>query len=453
MRIRGAKLTPRKYFGTDGIRAPVGREPMTPQTILKIGWAVGKALAGDGSRVLVGKDTRISGYMFESALEAGLSAAGMDVFLLGPLPTPGIAYLTKTFRAAAGIVVSASHNPYSDNGIKLFSSLGIKLSDEQEAAIEYWMGKELQVVEEPRKLGRARRIDDAAGRYVEFCKSTVPDDLDLNGMNIVVDCAHGASYSFAGYVYKELGASSVHLIGVEPDGTNINRNCGATAPAMLQREVLSRQADLGIGFDGDGDRLIMVDEKGAVVSGDELLAMIAVDQRQKGLLCGGVVGTQMSNAGLKKAMEEHGIPFATTAVGDRHVMQLLMQKGWMLGGESSGHIICFDKSSTGDAIVASLQVLAALGGRPMSDARKVMAVYPQKQFSIERNGSFDENDHRLATVIAAADDALGESGRVLVRASGTEPLVRVMVEAESDDLCETWGRQVCEVVREINGIR
>jgi phosphoglucosamine mutase len=424
---------------------------MTPQTALKVGWAVGKALAGDGSRVLIGKDTRISGYMFESALEAGLSAAGMDVFLLGPLPTPGVAYLTKTFRAAAGIVISASHNPYGDNGIKLFSNLGIKLADKQEAAIESWMDKELKIVKESHKLGKAHRIDDATGRYIEFCKSTVSADLDISGMNIVVDCAHGACYSFAKYAYKELGVSSVHLIGVEPDGTNINENCGATAPAMLQREVLERRADLGIGFDGDGDRLIMVDEKGEVVSGDELLAIIAVDRHEKGVLCGGVVGTQMSNAGLEKAMDRYKIPFATVAVGDRHIVQLLMQKQWALGGEPSGHIICFDKSSTGDAIVASLQVLTALAGRSLSEARKVMTVYPQKQFNVERNGKFDENDRRLAEVIAAAADALGKGGRVLVRTSGTEQLIRVLVEAESDDLCETWGRRVCEVVREING--
>ena len=443
-------------IGSNGLNVfAVGKVPdltvLLKKTVLKIGWAVGNALAGDGSRVLIGKDTRISGYMFESALEAGLSAAGMNVFLLGPLPTPGIAYLTRTFRAAAGIVISASHNPYSDNGIKFFSNMGIKLSDEQEAQIEHWMDKELKVVEESCKLGRALRIDDAAGRYVEFCKSTVPDDVDLNGMNIVVDCAHGACYSFAKYVYKELGASHVHLIGAEPDGTNINRGCGATSPEMLQREVVKRKADFGVAVDGDGDRLIMVDDKGDVVNGDELLAIIAIDQHEKGLLRGGVIGTQMSNVGLGRALASYGIPFETTSVGDRYIIQSLREKQWSLGGEPSGHIICFDKSPTGDAIVVSLQVIAALGGRALSEARSVMVACPQKLFSVEHNGRFDENDSRLATVVASAGDALGEKGRVLVRASGTERLVRVMVEAESDDLCDIWGKRVCEVVREING--
>ncbi len=440
-----AKSLPRRYFGTDGMRSRVGREPMTPQTVLKMGWAAGKALAGDSDKVLVGKDTRISGYMFESALEAGLSAAGMDILLLGPLPAPGIAYLTKTFRVAAGIVISASHNPHYDNGIKFFSNRGVKLSDEEEAEIERWMERPLEVVDSL-KLGKAQRVDDAVGRYVEFCKSTVLEDMTLDDLNLVVDCAHGASYAVAPHVYRELGAR-VHSIGVAPDGVNINHGCGASHPEALQRAVRERGADFGIAIDGDGDRLIMVDEQGEVVDGDELLAIIAVAHHDRGVLHGGVVGTQMSNAGLEAVLAERGIPFERAQVGDRYVLQLLESKGWMLGGEASGHLICFDKAPTGDAIVASLQVLAALGGQPLSQARKVMARYPQAQVNVPLKGAFDDTDSRLTDVLASARTALNGRGRVLVRPSGTEPLVRVMVEAESEDVCRVWAGQIAGAVR------
>ena len=439
------KAPSRKYFGTDGMRARVGSEPMTPQTVLKMGWAAGKVLAGDGNKVLVGKDTRISGYMFESALEAGLSAAGMDILLLGPLPTPAIAYLAKTFRVAAGVVISASHNSYRDNGIKFFSNRGVKLSDEEEAEIERWMEKSPEVVA-PDKLGKAHRVKDAAGRYIEFCKSTVPEELTLDGLCLVVDCAHGAGYATAPHVYEELGAK-VHTIGVEPDGFNVNESCGATSPEALQREVLERRADFGIAMDGDGDRLIMVDERGDVVDGDELLAIIAVARREKGTLQGGVVGTQMSNVGLEKALAQRDVPFERAQVGDRHVLQLLESKQWVLGGEASGHIICLDKLPTGDAVVSSLQVIAALGGRPLSEARKVMTRYPQVQVNVPLDGAFDESDRRLAKTLALADVALNGSGRVLVRPSGTEPLVRVMVEAESRETCGEWAGQIAEAVR------
>lgn len=437
--------SPRKYFGTDGVRTCVGTEPMTPQTVLKMGWAAGKALAGDGGKVLVGKDTRISGYMFESSLEAGLSAAGMDILLLGPLPTPAIAYLAKTFRVAAGVVISASHNSYQDNGIKFFSNRGVKLSDKEEAEIERWMEKSPEVVA-PDKLGKAHRVEDAAGRYIEFCKSTVPEELTLDGLNLVVDCAHGAGYATAPHVYEELGAK-VHAIGVEPDGFNINEGCGATAPAALQREVRERRADFGIAMDGDGDRLIMVDERGDVVDGDELLAIIAVARHEKGVLQGGVVGTQMSNVGLEKALAQRGIPFARSLVGDRHVLQMLEGKGWLLGGEASGHIICFDKLPTGDAVVSSLQVIASLGGRPLSEARKVMTRYPQVQVNVPLDGAFDAGNRRLVEAIVSAKAALDGSGQVVVRPSGTEPLVRVMVEAESRETCGAWAGQIAEAVR------
>ena len=437
---------PRKYFGTDGARSRVGVDPMTPETVLKMGWAAGKALAGDGGRVLVGKDTRISGYMFESALEAGLSAAGMDVLLLGPLPTPGIAYLTKTFRVAAGIVISASHNPYYDNGIKFFSSRGMKLSDEEETEIERWMEQPIEVVE-PLQLGKAQRIEDAAGRYVEFCKSTVAEDMVLDGMNLVVDCAHGASYNVAPCVYRELGAK-VHAINVAPSGVNINDDCGAAYPQALRDAVRESGADLGIAIDGDGDRLIMVDDKGEVADGDELLAIIALARHKKNTLAGGVVGTQMSNMGLETVLAEHGIAFERAPqVGDRYVLQTLEKKGWTVGGESSGHLICLDKSSTGDAIVSSLQVLSALDGRPLSEVRKIMTRYPQTLVNVPLQGEFDHDDKGLGDMLESARGALGKRGRVLVRPSGTEPLVRVMVEAESTDACGAWAERIAAAVR------
>ena len=435
---------PRQYFGTDGVRACVGCDPMTPQTVLKLGWAAGKALAGAGSKVLVGKDTRISGYMFESALEAGLSAAGMDVLLLGPLPTPGIAYLTKTFRGAAGIAISASHNPYQDNGIKFFSKLGFKLSDDEELRIERWMERTFEVVDSD-KFGKAQRVDDAVGRYVEFCKSTLAEDMTLDGVNMVVDCAHGAAYTVAPHVYDELGAR-VHAIGISPNGVNINDGCGATSPEALQNEVRERGADFGVAIDGDGDRLIMVDDQGEVVDGDELLAIIAISRHEKGTLQGGVVGTQLSNVGLEAALTQRGIAFERSQVGDRYVLQTLQDKGWTLGGEASGHIICLDKSSTGDAIIASLQVLVALDRRALSEMRKVVTRYPQTQINVPLGGVFDDRDPGLAGVLASARAALGGHGRVLIRLSGTEPLVRVMVEAKSEGVCNAWASRLADAV-------
>ena len=418
---------------------------MTPQTVLKLGWATGKALAGDGGKVLVGKDTRISGYMFESAFESGLSAAGMDVLLLGPLPAPGIAYLTKTFRVAAGVMISASHNPFTDNGIKFFSKRGAKLSDEEEAGIERWMERPLEVVDSTR-LGKAQRVADAAGRYIEFCKGTVAEALTLDGLNVVLDCAHGACYAIAPHVYGELGAQ-VHAIGVSPDGVNINDGCGAGDTAALQREVRERGADFGIAMDGDGDRLIMVDERGEVVDGDELLAIIAVARRTAGALPGGVVGTQMSNAGLEAALAEHDILFERAQIGDRHVLQLLESRDWVLGGESSGHILCLDKSPAGDAIITSLQVIAALDGRPLSEARKVMVRHPQVREKVPLEGKFDAGNRVLAEALAEARTMLDGHGRVLVRPSGTEPLVRVMVEADSEDVCTAWVARIVAAVR------
>ncbi|HEY5718087.1 MAG TPA: phosphoglucosamine mutase, partial [Motiliproteus sp.] len=349
----------KKYFGTDGIRGRVGEFPVTPDFVLKLGWAAGKVFARKGqSKILIGKDTRISGYMFEAALEAGLSAAGVDSLLLGPMPTPAIAYLTRTFRADAGIVISASHNGFEDNGIKFFSANGTKLPDEVEAAIEAQMELAMST-EESRLLGKARRIDDAAGRYIEFCKGTISRDLSLKGLKIVVDCAHGATYHIAPKVFKELGARVLE-IGSSPDGLNINENCGSTSPAMLRKIVLAEGADLGIAFDGDGDRVVMVDHRGEVVDGDELLLIMALQLRDEGLLRGGVVGTQMSNFGMELALKERGIPFVRAKVGDRYVMEELLKNDWQLGGESSGHLICRQLTSTGDGIVAALQVL-----RPM----------------------------------------------------------------------------------------
>ena len=434
----------RKYFGTDGVRARVGREPMTPRTVLKLGWAAGRALAGAGDRILIGKDTRISGYMFESALEAGLSAAGMDVLLLGPLPTPGIAYLAKTFRVAAGIAISASHNPYHDNGIKFFSNQGLKLSDEEELEIESWMECPFEVADSV-DLGKVKRVTDAVGRYVEFCKSTIAEGMTLDGVNMVIDCAHGAAYTVAPHVYGELGAR-VHAIGVSPDGVNINDGCGAVRPEALQREVRERRADFGVAIDGDGDRLIMVDERGEVVDGDELLAIIAIARHEKGLLQGGVVGTQMSNAGLEAALAQHGIEFKRARVGDRYVLQMLQNEGWSLGGEASGHLISLDKSPTGDAIIASLQVLVSLGGRRLSEARRVMEHYPQTRVNVPLRGTFDDRDRGLAGVLESARGELDGRGRVVVRPSGTEPLVRVMVEAESEDVCNRWAERIAEAV-------
>ena len=420
----------RKYFGTDGIRGRVGEPMISPDFVVKLGWAAGKILGGEqGAKILIGKDTRISGYMFESALEAGLVAAGVDIRLLGPMPTPGVAYLTRTFRAAAGIVITASHNPYDDNGIKFFSADGDKLPDDVELAIEAAIDLPLQTVEAAR-LGKVKRIDDAAGRYIEFCKASIPASMSLAGLKIVIDCAHGATYNIAPYVFEELGARVV-TIGASPDGFNINRDVGSTKPDALAERVLAEQADLGIAFDGDGDRLMMVDAKGQVVDGDALIYIIARSRLAAGMLRGPVVGTLMSNLGLELALRQLDVRFERTKVGDRHIMEHLKLTDGVLGGEPSGHIICRDRTSTGDGIVAALQVLAALSDADCSlaDACRDVERYPQVLVNVRLERRVD------VLAVPAVQDAmrsaeleLGDRGRILLRPSGTEPVVRVMVE-------------------------
>jgi phosphoglucosamine mutase len=422
----------KKYFGTDGIRGTVGEGVINPEFVLKLGWAVGRVLAkGNSSKVLIGKDTRISGYMFESALEAGLTAAGIDSFMLGPMPTPAIAYLTRALHADAGIVISASHNPFQDNGLKFFSSQGTKLSDDIELAIEAELEKDMQCVDSA-SLGKAERVGDAAGRYIEFCKSTVPSSLSLKGMTIVVDCAHGATYHIGPSVLSELGASVI-AIGVEPNGLNINDEVGSTKPAALQQSVLEHNADLGIALDGDGDRLIMVDHKGEIVDGDELLYIIARSRLSEGSLQGAVVGTLMSNLGLEVALQRDGIDFKRAKVGDRYVMELLTKWGWNLGGESSGHLICLDRTSTGDGIVAALQVLCAINrtGLSLHELKSGMSKFPQRMENVRVSGRVDiDSSEDIQQAVREVEDELGSRGRVLLRPSGTEPLVRVMVEGE-----------------------
>lgn len=436
-----------KYFGTDGIRGKVGQWPMTPDFALKLGWAAGKALASAGERkVVLGKDTRISGYMLESALEAGLIAAGVDVRLLGPMPTPAIAYLTRTLRASAGIVISASHNPFYDNGVKFFSAEGTKLPDDVEQAIEALIDEPLEVVA-PEALGKARRIDDAAGRYIEFCKATLPLGTRLKGLRVVLDCSHGATYHIAPKVFAELGAE-VHVIGAAPDGLNINDGCGSTHPEALRDAVLAQGADMGIAFDGDGDRVVMVDETGAVLDGDELLFAIVRDRVDQEAYDGGVVGTLMSNLGLELAVARLGLPFVRAKVGDRHVYEALHQKGWMYGGESSGHILCLDRAGTGDGIVSALQVVAAMRRRqePLSALRDAVNKFPQLMVNVplSRKVALDALDEVWAEV-HAVEQAFAGKGRVVLRASGTEPLIRVMV--ESDDLART--REAVESLAEV----
>ena len=426
-------MSERKYFGTDGIRGRVGEFPITPEFMLKLGWAAGQAFKRDGHRnsVLIGKDTRLSGYMFESALEAGLSAAGVDVKLLGPMPTPAIAYLTRTFRASAGIVISASHNPHHDNGIKFFSADGTKLDDALEAEIERWLDMPIQVCE-PAELGKAFRVDDAPGRYVEFCKSTVPNEFTLDGMKIVLDCAHGATYHVAPKVFSELGAR-VSVIGADPDGLNINLNVGSTPLEALKAAVVEKGADIGIAFDGDGDRVLMVDRDGSEVDGDELLYVIASQRFAEGCLKGGVVGTLMTNLGVELALNEIGIEFERANVGDRYVMERLVANNWVLGGEGSGHMVIRDCTSTGDGIVSALQTLLAVrkSGKTLSDIRLGMSKLPQKMINVRVSQRFDpfSRDDIVAAVQKAESD-LGRSGRILLRASGTEPLIRVMAEGQ-----------------------
>ena len=438
----------RKYFGTDGIRGRVGQFPMTAETVMKLGWAAGKVLASKGNReVLIGKDTRVSGYLFESALEAGLASAGINSGMLGPMPTPAIAYLTSTFRAAAGIVISASHNPYYDNGLKFFSAEGSKLPDEIELEIEAMMDEDMTTVDSA-DLGRAVRINDAAGRYIEFCKSTFPSGLKLTGMKIVVDAANGAGYDIARRVFDELGADVIS-VGAEPNGLNINKDCGATAPDNLRAHVLLERADVGIALDGDGDRLIMVDHRGEIVDGDEILYVLAKARQEAGTMVGGVAGTLMTNLGLEHALAEMNIPFARGGVGDRYVMELLKENEWQLGGENSGHIICLDRVTTGDAIVAALEVLSVVrnSGEPLAKLRSDMNLYPQvlKNVPLTKKVDFSENA-AINAAVKQAEDTLGDSGRILLRPSGTEPLVRVMVEGQVANDVERICDQVAKTV-------
>ncbi|MCA1772610.1 MAG: phosphoglucosamine mutase [Halomonas sp.] len=442
----------RRYFGTDGIRGTVGDAPITADFMLKLGWAAGQVLRREKgrTRVLIGKDTRISGYMFESALESGLSAAGADVALLGPMPTPGIAYLTRTFRADAGIVISASHNPFDDNGIKFFSAEGRKLPDDIEDRIETMLDAPLTTAGAA-QLGKAMRIDDAAGRYIEFCKSTLPDRLSLHGLNIVLDCAHGATYHIAPSVFRELGAE-VSVIGGTPDGLNINQDVGSTHPAALRAAVIQQGADLGIAFDGDGDRVLLVDSNGREVDGDDILYLIARDRHARGLLGGGVVGTLMSNFGLAMALEKMGIPFERANVGDRFVMERMAANQWELGGESSGHIVCSHVQTTGDGIVSALQVLALM----MREQQSLPALLrglekvPQSLVNVRlpagTNAKQVMASERLQQAVADLENKLGDEGRVLLRASGTEPLIRVMVEGRAhldvDQLANRLAEQV-----------
>lgn len=423
----------KKYFGTDGIRGEVGKHPITPDFMLKLGWAMGRVFseAGHGF-ILLGKDTRISGYMFESALEAGLLSAGVDIYLSGPMPTPGIAYLTRTLRAKAGIVISASHNLYQHNGIKFFSASGSKLPDQLEHKIERYLDVPMRTVESS-KLGKAIRLDDAAGRYIEFCKSTVAVGMDFNQLRIVVDCAHGATYHIAPHVFREVGAE-VMTIGVEPNGLNINDKCGSTKPALLAAKVTELRADLGIALDGDGDRLIMVDHKGEIVDGDELIYIIAKARQETGELKGAVVGTLMSNLGMEHALNKLGIDFLRANVGDRYVMEMLVNNQATIGGECSGHIICLDKTTTGDGIVAALQVLGQLckSGKSLHQLKSGMKKYPQVLLNVSVNKKV--NPSKIAGIqqaVAKVEKKLADKGRVLLRASGTEPLIRVMVEGEN----------------------
>ena len=444
----------RKYFGTDGVRGTVGIAPITPDFVMRLGYAAGKVLArkagSERPAVLIGKDTRVSGYMLESALEAGLSAAGVDVLLVGPMPTPGVAYLTRALRLSAGIVISASHNPYQDNGIKFFSASGVKLADATEAAIEAALDQPLQCASSAR-LGKARRVEDAAGRYIEFCKSTFPANLDLRGLRIAVDCAHGAGYHIAPHVFHELGADVV-TVGAAPDGFNINKGVGATHPESLRRAVKKAKADLGVGLDGDGDRLIMADAAGRIYDGDELLYVIAAYRKRARQLRGGVVGTQMTNLAMAQALAKIKIPFARAKVGDRYVLEMLGARGWQLGGENSGHIVCLDQHTTGDAIVSALQVLQALLSAKTTLAKAVdFVLYPQVLVNVRVNNGAA---HQIVTApavqkaVAAAERVLGDAGRVLLRSSGTEPLIRVMVEGKAKPIVERCAAAIAKVVQE-----
>ncbi len=440
----------RKYFGTDGIRGRVGQFPINPEFCLRLGWAVGTVFAQRGSaHIIIGKDTRISGYMLESVLESGLAAAGADVSLIGPMPTPAIAYLTRTLRADAGIVISASHNPYYDNGIKFFDAQGNKLADDIELEIEAQLDEPMACVDSER-LGKANRVNDAAGRYIEFCKASVPRGFSLRGLNIVLDCANGATYHVAPRVFEELGAN-VTVLGAEPNGMNINDGCGSTHPELLRGEVQDRGADLGIAFDGDGDRVHMVDSQGHLLDGDELIYIIARHRHQQDMLGGGVVGTVMTNLGLEKALGEMGIPFARAKVGDRNVTELLLAKHWQLGGETSGHILCLDLNSTGDAIVAALQALLPMVEQQcaLHELLTGMQKLPQVMVNVEvPDPAATAECDALKNAIAVKEEVLAERGRILVRPSGTEPLLRVMVEGEAADEVNEIAHELAQVATE-----
>jgi phosphoglucosamine mutase len=450
----------RKYFGTDGVRGRVGEDPITPEFAMRLGYAAGKVLAaaehdalhGEHPAVLIGKDTRISGYMLESALQAGFTAAGVDVRLTGPMPTPGIAYLTRAFRLQAGVVISASHNPYEDNGIKFFSAAGTKLPDEVELAIEAALDAPMKTATS-RQLGRVKRVDGAAGRYIEFCKSTFPTDMDLRGMRVVVDCANGAGYHIAPHVFHELGADVI-AIGNEPNGFNINKDCGATHPETLARAVRQHRADVGVALDGDGDRLMMVDAAGVVMDGDKLIYAIARYRRENGGLGGGVVGTLMTNLGAELALRALGCDFTRAQVGDRYVLEQLRAHGWLLGGETSGHILCLDKHTTGDGIVSALQVLAALkgSGQSLAEYTRACSIYPQILLNVRVAKGFRLNGQvPVAEAVAAVESELGDNGRVVLRASGTEPLIRVMVEGREESQVLRAAERIADAVKAVAG--
>jgi phosphoglucosamine mutase len=441
----------RQYFGTDGVRGRVGDAPITPDFVLKLGYAAGHVLASSGSgkpAVLIGKDTRVSGYMLESALEAGFAAAGCDVLLVGPMPTPGVAFLTRALRLSAGVMISASHNPFEDNGIKFFSADGMKLPDDVELAIEEKLTEPL-VCKPSRELGKARRIEDAAGRYLEFCKNTFPADLNLRGMKIVVDSANGAAYDIAPRLFSELGAEVI-AIGHTPDGFNINEKIGATHPQTMATAVLESRADIGVSLDGDADRLIMCDTSGALYDGDHLLYAIVRDRAKLGVLKGGVVGTLMTNFALEKRLAAMQIPFARAKVGDRYVLEMLLARQWECGGENSGHILCLDKHSTGDGMISALQVLAALARakQDLATYTQDLIMFPQVLVNVRTSQKFDfANSVAVGTAVRAAETKLADRGRVLLRASGTEPVIRVMVEGEDATLVKSLAETIASVVR------
>ncbi len=446
------KLVARQYFGTDGIRGEVGQHPITPEFVLKLGWAIGKVLShGERGKVLIGKDTRISGYMFEAALEAGLAAAGVDIHLLGPMPTPAIAYLTKTQRASAGIVISASHNLYQDNGIKIFSNKGYKLDDDIELQIENMLDQPMVTVKSE-ELGRAVRIDDAPGRYIEYCKSTVSSKISFDNLKVVVDAANGATYHIAANVLRELGAKVISIAS-EPNGYNINLNCGSTKPQALQQKVIEEKADFGIALDGDGDRLVMIDHNGEALDGDELLYLIVKFRQDTNIFKGGVVGTLMTNLGLEKAFQRDNIPFERAQVGDRYVLEILLKNDWTVGGEQSGHIICLDNATTGDGIISALQVLSAVKhyGKPLAELKSGFSKFPQKLVNIRLKNEKNPLQHaHVQTAIAEAKESLGDRGRILVRKSGTEPLIRIMVEADDEALMHQLTDKLFAVISEFS---